>query len=100
MATVVTSSQFSLNVKDLLKGLLFTVINSVLTALLPLLQAGTFKFNWALIGGVAATTAISYLLKNYFSPSEIILKNPAQETVQAVKSGEATVKVISTTTAL
>jgi uncharacterized MnhB-related membrane protein len=92
--TTTSSGQFSLNYKDLLKGLVLAVISAVLTALLPLLQAGDFKLNWALIGTVAATTAVSYLLKNFFQPPTVIIENPPKSVVDAVKNDEAEIKVV------
>jgi uncharacterized MnhB-related membrane protein len=92
--TTTSSGQFSLNYKDLLKGLVLAVISAVLTALLPLLQAGDFKLNWALIGTVAATTAVSYLLKNFFQAPTVIIENPSKSVVEAVKNDEAEIKVV------
>ncbi len=87
MATTQTNSQFSLNVRDLARGLLLAVISAVLTAVLPIFQAGDFKFNWPAIGAVAGTTAISYLIKNYFTASEVVVKDVPQSVVNAVKDG-------------
>lgn len=92
-STTTTSGQFSLNIKDIVKGLILAVISAVLTALLPLLQAGDFKMNWALIGTVAATTAVSYLLKNFFQEPTIVVANPTKAAVEAVKEGTAKVEV-------
>lgn len=93
MPTTTTSKTFTLNWRDLVKGLLVSVISAVLTALLPLLQDGDFKINWNLILTVAATTGISYLLKNWLSPAEIVVTNPSKETVDAVKEGTAQVNI-------
>lgn len=92
--TTTTSNQYSLSAKDMIKGLLLAVISAVLTALLPLLQAGDFKFNWALIGTVAATTAVSYLLKNFFDTPKIVIDNPSKESLEAVKKEEVEVKIV------
>lgn len=93
MPTTTTSKTFTLNIRDLLKGLLVSVISAVLTALLPLLQDGNFKVNWSLILTVAATTGISYLLKNFLSPAEIVVSDAPKETVEAVKDGTAQVNI-------
>lgn len=93
MATTTTSKTGTLNWRDLLKGLLLTVISAVLTALLPLIQAGNYKLNWEMIITVASITGISYLLKNLGSPAEIVVTNATKETVAAVKDGTAQVNI-------
>lgn len=91
--TTTTSKRWTLNLRDLLRGLLVAVISGVLTALLPLLQDPEFIFKWRNIGVVAATTGISYLLKNWISPGEIVINNPTQANIEAVKMGTAEVTV-------
>lgn len=96
MATTTTSQRYTLNVRDLLRGLLLAVISAVLTALLPLLEEGNFDFNWRAILGVAATTAASYLLKNFLERSKIVITDPPKEEVKAVKEGTAEVTIQKT----
>ncbi|WP_315822994.1 hypothetical protein [Paraflavitalea speifideaquila] len=45
MPNVTTQKQYSLNSRDLLRGLLVAVISAVLTALLPVVESGSFDFN-------------------------------------------------------
>lgn len=82
MAQVVTTSTSSstLGVTDILKGALLAVISAVLTVLENSLAQGTLTFNWQAIGIVAATTAVSYLLKNLFTPATTTI-TPAPGTV-------------------
>lgn len=94
--TTTTSKRWTLNVRDLLRGLLLSVISGVLTALLPLLQEPDFIFKWKTIGIVAATTGISYLLKNWISPGEIVINNPGAGQIDAIKKGTAEVLVQTT----
>lgn len=72
--TTTTSSQFSLNFTDLAKGLLLAVISAVLTTIETSLSAGSLTFDWKAIGIVAATTAVSYLAKNFFTPAQTVIK--------------------------
>lgn len=63
-----TSKQYSLDWRDLGKGLLVAVVTTVLLAIQTAMDAGV-HLNWKQIGGAALTTAVAYLLKNFFTPS-------------------------------
>jgi len=75
---VVTSKQFTLNTRDVIRGFILAVIGAVLTAILNSLSSGTLTFNWKQIGIVAATTGVSYLLKNFFEPATIVTPVPSE----------------------
>jgi hypothetical protein len=93
---ITTSKKFDLNWFDLVKGLIVAVVMAVLTILQNSLVAGSFDLNWKNIALVAAGTAISYLLKNFFTPPQIVVTNPTAETaykvqnaIEDVRTGEA-----------
>jgi len=67
-----TSSLFSLDLKDLGKGLLVAVGGAVISAAQSTLQTGAPTFNWKNIGGVALAAGLSYLAKNFFTPAKTI----------------------------
>jgi hypothetical protein len=67
-----TSSLFSLNFKDLGKGLLVAVGGAVIAAIETSVQAGSLTFNWKTIGGVALAAGLSYLGKNFFTPAQTV----------------------------
>lgn len=73
---VVTSKQFSLNVRDFLRGLLtamFTAIVPTLNELaLSLQNGGEFHFYWKQILGYAISGGIGYLILNFISKSKVI----------------------------
>lgn len=69
--TVVTSPKFSLNWRDLLKGLGLSVGTAVLNIVLDSLNAGDLNFDWKKIGTVAITVAVAYLVKNFFTPAMV-----------------------------
>ena len=71
-----TSSLFSLNFKDLMKGLLVAVGGAVFAAAESSLQAGQLSFNWQTLAGVALASGLSYLAKNFFTPAQVV--TPAQ----------------------
>jgi hypothetical protein len=67
-----TSSLFSLDFKDLGKGLLVAVGGAVIAAIETSIQAGALTFNWKTIGGVALAAGLSYLGKNFFTPAQTV----------------------------
>jgi hypothetical protein len=72
-----TSGLYSINWKDFLKGLLVAALTTPLTTLYTSLQAGSFNVDWKALGLVAAAGGLSYVLKNFFTPSQLVSKNPA-----------------------
>jgi hypothetical protein len=95
MPTTTTSKQYTLNLKDGLRGLLMAVLGAVLTALYPVVSGGSFDFNWKSIAAGAVTTAIAYLLKNFFTPTEVVITKVPDEVVNQVKKGTADVNIQS-----
>lgn len=92
--TVTTSKRWTLNWQDILKGLKVAVILPVLTIIQQSIEAGNFKVDWKLVGLTAVGGFIAYLIKNFLSPAEIVIKNAPKEDIEAVKNGEATAKVV------
>lgn len=71
-----TSNLYSLDLKDLAKGLIIAIGSAVITTIQTSLQQGSLIFNWKLIGTVALGAGIAYLGKNFFTPSSF--KTPAK----------------------
>lgn len=94
--TVVTGKQFSLNVRDLLRGLLLAVSGAVVAVIYGTVSAGSLNFDWELVKVAAISGGCSYLIKNFFTPTEIVLQNPSKSEVTAVEAGRATVEVTKT----
>ena len=69
-----TSPLFSLNLKDLVKGLIVAIISAVLIAMQTKFQAGSITINWKATGAVALATGLSYLIKNFFTPAQSSLQ--------------------------
>jgi hypothetical protein len=67
-----TSSLFSLDFKDLGKGLLVAIGGAVITAIQASVQAGTLTLNLKTIGSVALAAGLSYLSKNFFTPAKTV----------------------------
>jgi hypothetical protein len=93
--TSTTSTQFSWNLSDILKGLVIAVILPVLTIIQNSIQAGSFTLDWKNIGLMAIGGFIAYMIKNFFTPSAIVIKNAPPTTVAAVKSGTVEMKAVA-----
>lgn len=91
--TTTTSKQFTINLTDIWKGLLVAVITPVLTVVLDSLNSGSLTFDWKHIGITALTAGIAYIIKNFLSTSKIVVHDATPEVVEAVKDGNAEVKV-------
>ena len=72
--TVTTSKKFSLNWRDYAKGAIVAIITPVIFIIESSLDAGTLSFNWKQIGIAAVAGFVAYLSKNFFTPSQTIVK--------------------------
>jgi uncharacterized membrane protein YvlD (DUF360 family) len=67
------STLFSLNWKDLAKGVVMAALAAILLYFYQALTASGFSFttiDWNALGQVGALAIVSYLLKNFFSTSD------------------------------
>lgn len=94
MANVTTTpGLFNINLQDFLRGLLIAILSAPITIITQTLNAGTLTFDWKTIGIVSLSAGLSYIVKNLFTPAEVVIKNADKETVTAVKEGTAQVTV-------
>lgn len=91
---VIVSKFLGLNWQDAVKALILTVITSVLSIVYETLIKGG-PIDWSVVGTTAVTTAVGYILKNWLSPTQIIIQNPSKSAVEAVQEGTATAKVVT-----
>lgn len=89
----ILSKQFSLQWRDLLRGLIIAVVSAVLTALLQSLEAGDVTVDWTSMYRVGALAGVSYVLKNFLEPAKVITTTTNAEAIatkavvkEAVKS--------------
>lgn len=94
MKITTTSKQFSINLRDIGKGLLLAIVTPVLTVIIDTLNSGTLTMNWKNILITALSAGLAYILKNFFAPPSIRIETKAA-VVEAVKQGEAQVKLES-----
>ena len=78
---------------DSILWLLVSVFSSVITVIIATLNAGSLTFDWKAIGLTALSTGAAYILKNFLTPSQIVVKDASPAAVEAVKEGEAKVTV-------
>jgi large-conductance mechanosensitive channel len=95
MATITTSRQFSLNLRDIVKGLIMAVILPVVNVIYQSIEAGSFQFDWKRIGLLAAGGFLAYVIKNFLTPAEVVVTGVKHDTIDAIKDGMADVKVIT-----
>jgi len=61
---------FTINTSDIAKGVALAVITAVISSIQQMLTAHGFDFasyDWSLIGQVAVTAGLGYVVKNYLS---------------------------------
>ena len=73
---IVTSKQFTIDWRDIAKGLLMAVITPVLFIIQQSLVAGELTFNWKAIGIAAVSGGVAYIIKNFLTPSVVQIKQP------------------------
>lgn len=62
------SNIFSLNIRDVAKGVITAVLAGVLTFIYAALQSGT-AIDWQQVLTIAVTAGLSYIIKNFLSDS-------------------------------
>lgn len=74
------SKLFSLNLKDVLKGLLLAVLTPAVLIIEQSLEAGSLVFNWQHIGMASLAGGVAYLVKNFFTPEpKAVVKSKDEE---------------------
>ncbi len=67
-----TSNLYSLDLKDLSKGLIVAAGGATVAGIQNVLNSGSLTFNWKSIGITALAAGLSYLAKNFFTPAQIV----------------------------
>lgn len=71
-----TSPLFTINLRDIAKGLIVAVAGAVITVIQSSVNAGNLKFNWHAIGVTALSAGIGYLVKNFLTAEKLIKQVP------------------------
>lgn len=64
------SKFFKLNAQDFIRGLVVSVLSSVVTIMYQTVQEGSLVFDWKAIGTVALMSSLGYIMKNLMTNSE------------------------------
>jgi len=86
---VTTNKQFSLNLKDGIKGLIIAVGTPVLYMLQELIPG----WNLDPLSKAAIAATVTYLLKNFFNKNEIVVTGITKETMESAKTEGISVRV-------
>ena len=65
------SKLFSVNLKDILNGLLMAVLTPAVYIIQTSLEAGSLTLNWHQIGLAAVAGGFAYLVKNFFTAPDL-----------------------------
>jgi len=65
------SNFFSLNWRDIAKGLLMAVLTPAVVVVQQSLEAGVFVSDWKSIGLASIAGGVAYLVKNFFTKPDI-----------------------------
>jgi hypothetical protein len=84
------SPLFSLNYKDLIKGLVMAALTGIFNIVMADINQNIFAFNGAALYHGAIVGLVAYLAKNFFTPAV------ATQTTTTTPDGTVTEKVIST----
>jgi membrane protein implicated in regulation of membrane protease activity len=82
-----TAPKFSLSQNDFLKGLLMAVGTPVIAVLLATVQAGSWEFDWNMIGTTAVSALLMYLGKNFFNGPSLVVQDPSKNMIKEAKEG-------------
>ena len=85
---VIESKQWTLQLRDLLRGGILAAITPVFTIILQSLQAEELTVNWKSILNVAIIAFCGYMVKNLGEPTKIIVPThsaASAETKEAIK---------------
>lgn len=92
MAQIKTSKKGSLNKRDFLKAAIIAALTPVLVLIQNSIDAGVFTFHWKTLLMTAIGGFVAYLLKNWLTPSQIILTgDDVNQAVQEKSENEKSV---------
>lgn len=62
------SKLFSVNIKDILKGLVMAILTPAVFVLQQSVEAGSFKIEWHSVLLASIAGGLGYIIKNFFTP--------------------------------
>lgn len=73
---ITTSKQFTLNWRDAGKGILTAAGAAGAASIYTALTNTPVHVDWKIVGIAAATAGVGYIVKNFFTPSQTVIKTP------------------------
>lgn len=92
---ITTGDRGTLQMRDLVRGLLITVASAALTIIYESIQAGNWRVDWEHVLHTSVVAGIVYIIKQYLEPAKIIIQAP-QPFIQRTRQEGAHV-VVGTT---
>lgn len=84
--TKITAGRGTLNARDIGKGAVMAAIGAIIPIIYDSIDSGFLNFDWHHIWKLSAGAALTYLIKNFLTPSQVIVTDPVK--VEAAKQGE------------
>ena len=72
---ITTSKQFTINWRDIAKGVLMAVLTPVIVIVQNSVAAGSLSFDKNNIVMAAVAGFVGYLVKNFFTPAQTVITN-------------------------
>jgi hypothetical protein len=76
---VTTSKRFTLDWLDALKSVAIAVLTPAVYYIYDVLSQDGEPINWKKVWKLAITAGVAYLIKNFFTPSQTVVKTPTDE---------------------
>jgi hypothetical protein len=92
-----TAKKYSLGWLDVGKAFIVAVASPVIPIIYASLQAGSFTMPWKTIGLTAASAALAYLTKNFFSPSTTTITGAPEGSAVTIAATPVAGATVSTT---
>lgn len=82
----ILSEQYTLNLRDFLRGAVLAILAAVLPLVEGSLSAGELTFNWKAIGITAIGAFVAYIGRAFFEKTKVVTVQPTQSKVEALKT--------------
>lgn len=87
-----TSNLYSIDYRDILKGLLIAILTPALFLVQQTIEIGKLSFNWHEIGMAAVGGGVAYIIKNFFTASTIKTVADSPTLVAKVEAADPSLK--------
>ena len=71
---IITSKQYTIDIRDGVKALVVAILTPVILLVQQSIMANDLVFNWRTLAMAALSGGVGYLVKNFFTSSEVKMK--------------------------